>query len=479
MARRRRRYSPFPELPQFEPLLPRAHHASYLVLLLALLVRAAAMMGMQSSLTADPDNYRALAENLARTGVLGTDERPSAYRPPLYPLLLRALCVRNGQLLAHRVAIFQVLLGAATTWIVWSLGLRMGIGSWSWLAAGLTLLDPILLNQSALIMTETLAAFLAAVALWLLLLEQNRTKLTNAIAAGFALGLAALCRPTFLAWVALLLPVLLVARVARQRSDAAGNVVAMGMLVGLTLSPWIVRNQQQLGRLIPTTTHGGYTLWLANNPQFYDHLKQTPWTVWDSSELDDERLEMLVRHGGDELAADSAAYDRAMQTIRSRPGDFVYTSLLRLGRFWSPLPHKLTSDESARRRWARLAVALWYYAVFMLAVLGATVVWRQRLPGPWYAGLLLAVALSLVHMVYWSNMRMRAPLAPWLSLLAACGAALLFHRDDDLPVARAEPDPADEGEDDAKQKVPEDEEEQEACGDEEAEDDRELPGNLG
>jgi len=38
---------------------------------------------------------------------------------------------------------------------------------------------------------------------------------------------------------------------------------------------------------------------------------------------------------------------------------------------------------------------------------------------------LLAIALSGVHAVYWSNLRMRAPAIPWVALLAAVGAAAL------------------------------------------------------
>ena len=41
----------------------------------------------------DPDGYRRLAENLAAYGVLGNGQRPSAFRPPLYPILLRRLAI--------------------------------------------------------------------------------------------------------------------------------------------------------------------------------------------------------------------------------------------------------------------------------------------------------------------------------------------------------------------------------------------------
>ena len=39
------------------------------------------------------------------------------------------------------------------------LGQQWGLGRWSWLAAGLVAVDPILLHQAGEVMTETFATF--------------------------------------------------------------------------------------------------------------------------------------------------------------------------------------------------------------------------------------------------------------------------------------------------------------------------------
>ena len=72
------------------------------------------------------------------------------------------------------------------------------------MAALLVACDPILLNQQTLVMTETMATFLAILALWSLV---RFTRIIpdwwNAALAGGAIGLAALSRPTFLPWLGL------------------------------------------------------------------------------------------------------------------------------------------------------------------------------------------------------------------------------------------------------------------------------------
>ena len=140
------------------------------------------------------------------------------------------------------------------------------------------------------------------------------------------------------------------------------------------LSPWAIRNQIQFGRPIVTTTHGGYTLLLANNPEFYEWLRHGGWgSVWQADQFNSDWFWSRPRDNwgrSSELKDDSQAYDEAWQTIRSQPGTFLYACAVRIGRFWSPLPHQLTADETPLRRLSRYTVALWYIAEFPLAVLG-------------------------------------------------------------------------------------------------------------
>ena len=55
--------------------------------------------------------------------------------------------------------------------------------------------------------------------------------------------------------------------------------------------------------------------------------------------------------------------------------------------------------------------------IIVLAVVG--LLRHRRCIAPWTAGLLLAASLSVLHSIYWSNMRMRSPLVPVVSLLAS------------------------------------------------------------
>src|SRR5690606_38740926 len=110
-----------------------------------------------------------------------------------------------------------------------------------------------------------------------------------------------------------------------------------------------------------------------------------------------------------------------------------------IGQLWSPIPH--TTDQ---RSGAAVAAVAAFYLLWWLAI--GYGIWRQGrrlLSTPWAAGLLLAVSLTAVHAVYWSNLRMRAPAVPWLALVAASG----FGRPQEGPtLTRAHPQPAKDAE---------------------------------
>ena len=73
----------------------------------------------------------------------------------------------------------------------------------------------------------------------------------------------------------------------------------------------------------------------------------------------------------------------------------------------------------------RIAVGMWYLGLFGLILMGVCDGRRLIWQPPWLWGLLLCISLTAVHCFYWSNLRMRAPLMPVLSVMAARGVRSL------------------------------------------------------
>jgi len=390
-----------------------------------------------ASLRRDPDTYRQLAQHLLAEGTFGypasgdggspTRLQPTAYRPPLYPWMLAAWGWVDGVGLAS-IAVLHAVAGVATVLLVYRLSQAWQLGGWGFGAAVLTACDPILLNQSSRVMTETVAALLAVLGLWGLTRLASALTVSRALLAGGLVALAALCRPTFLVWGAAVAgaSLLTLRSPFRRRLWLAGSFVLAG---GVVLAPWAVRNALVFQQLIVTTTHGGYTLWLGNNEEYYGFLDRAGWgDAWDSQRLDEQYLRFRREFPDDERRADRWAYEQGVAAIRRHPASFVKACVVRVGSLWGLVPHQIAASESAGQRWARYAVGAWYAVVLALAVVGVGFLGRKLLVQPWLAGLLLCLSFTLMHTVYWSNLRMRAPLMPVVCLAAAAGASAIASR---------------------------------------------------
>ncbi len=292
---------------------------------------------------------------------------------------------------------------------------------------------------------------------------------------GLLLALCVLCRPTFLVWAAMLVGGLAFLRRRRivpqlseliadsanqarfqlgelsdnhpqvaspraatdvgpaQRQDKFTMISITLLVFVLGVGVWTLRNVAALGHPVWGTTHGGYTLLLANNDSFYDYLEtqpaEPPWRrhAWEPDAFFAEY--QLLPRSGDEWADDRFAYAAAKSTITHRPKMFWYSCWVRLTRLWQPFPHA----TAGRSTTSIVAVGVLHSLVY--ALIGMALLRHIRRFRPrhwrgwmvWWPAAALAITLSTVHAVYWSNPRMRSPAIPALSIVAA--AAFVRRRD--------------------------------------------------
>ncbi len=443
--------------------------------LIALLLRTGVLYFGAQGLKEDPDAYRAYAVSMAKSGIFGLPDgtgtiRPSAYRPPLYPWLLHwgGATLENDARAILAIGSLHLLIGLATCLLTAMVAMRLAGGlmpcsneASSRLFAGCATLlvacDPILLNQSRLVMTETLATYLALLGWWswLRMLEplpnadggrEGRPSHAGtgwAWVAGVFAGLAVLCRPT--AWPAVLGMLAGLVFIGFAEKSPAQRAAHRRQLVGLTMgllllaAPWVIRNQLQLGSPIVMTTHGGFTLYLANNPSLYDHFGSGNYArQWDPEPFHHrwkEQRDAFQKDGPvSELQMDQYAEQLAKETIAARPLVFFQSCLARLGWLWAWWPQQVAAGYAST-----IAIGCFYAVESLLALwgLGSLVGWRcttlshrSERTGWWFwlPGLATMFTLSAIHAIYWSNMRMRAPAIPAVALLASLGAMQIVHR---------------------------------------------------
>lgn len=324
-----------------------------ILIIITALVRGGVLWIGFNQLHDDPDAYDAIAQTLTATGtfgvVAGGDRTvPTAFRPPLYPAILALIRspiiatedrsedpLVTGKTPVSRtaIAVLHWVMSMATVAITYFVALRMlrptvacalpnsqstndRVTLAAFFAALLVVFDPILIQSSVRVMTETLAALLAVGALhcWCVLVEKltrqngdvvntgganggptSHAIIMMATRLGLVLGFAYLCRPTFLVWTGLLIAYLAIwstglmlqIRFRRSYPSETGESVTDGhrtflpavaaitlaFVTSLFVVGWTLRNQKHFGKPIWATTHGGYTLLLGNNPSFFEYMR--------------------------------------------------------------------------------------------------------------------------------------------------------------------------------------------------------------
>jgi hypothetical protein len=359
----------------------------------------------------DPDNYLDLARSLVDGHGFSLKGHLTAYRPPLYPLLLAPLVGSlSRSALPFGVGMLHLILGVGTVLLTHGTARRWGLSPVrGWIAASLVAFDPVLIGQARLVMTETLAAFLVSAILWALTIPGFKGTLLG----GLGLGLASLCRPSFLpvAFLASLVSLVVHPGGWRVRFSRSLGLIAATLL---TLLPWAYRNARVFDEPVWTTTHGGFTLALANNEYYYaDVLDGPPDAVWGGKNQQAWKFDVEMQTAGmSEPEADRFLRSEVFRIMAERPRDFLRASIERFKRFWGLAP-----SGSVYPRWLRWTTAAWTAPVWLALALGLCR--RSIRSWPEIAAVAFIVALSLVHLAYWTDMSMRAPLVPAIALIAA------------------------------------------------------------
>lgn len=228
------------------------------LVLAALVARLAAWAwfeGIEPSIW-DEQEYDALAVSLVERGELALEPgRPTAQRPPLYPVMVALVYAVAGVRDYQAVRLVQVLLNVALVPVVFAIGRRLWDARTGLWAAALAAFYPSLWGHDYLILTEVLFTLLLCSGALLLVRFFDQEQWT-ALASGAAiLGLATLTRSSLQVYPPLFALVVL----TLWRRPAARRWAALGVFLAfyaLPVAPWMARNSVLHGRPTPVDTTG-------------------------------------------------------------------------------------------------------------------------------------------------------------------------------------------------------------------------------
>ena len=393
------------------------------ILLVGLALRVAVALLFTPPLFSDDLDYVALGNSLAHGDGYVIEGHPTTYRPPGYPVLLSCFFRVFGDSLVP-VRLAQAAADMISCLLVFSIGRKLFGERTGLIAAGIFALFPMQILYVSLLMTETVftLTLLAVVRVCL----ESRITARTALLGGLVLGCGTLIRPTLL-----LLPCALFAGRWGRRESVRSDIQAfllMGAACLVVLLPWLIRNEEQFGRMT-ITSNTGVNFWIGNHAGAsgsYAYPRGNPLVT-----IDDE----FVRSDLGMKLGVAFIREHPLLVLATLPKKWAHFFAVDYGLLMSmqfqPDFREVSNAGIIFGRFSWFNILLTHVpfaAVLLVCALGFV----SRLPGDGgnLACLLSPLAYWLfVHLVFFGSARYRFPVDPLLMIGAAYGTELIRRRE--------------------------------------------------
>ena len=360
---------------------------------------------------------------------------PTAEHPPAFTFLLSGLdLVHVRSVDAHRLALaFISSLGVLAMGL---LGRRLAGPDVGLLAAGLAALEPLWVQWSGFLMSESLYLVIVPTMLLFALRCLDRPTPWNFLALGLLVGIATLTRSEAVDFVVILGAAVLILATPtwRDRMVFAGLFVAG---VGLLLVPWVIRNDVQM-QSVTLSTNGGLALsgsysagTLAPSSPYYGGFDNDSQFGIAAVLVNQEKPPGHAKQWT-EITLSNAMSNLATTYAREHLSDLPGTVLAREGRVWgvfapgSELAFDTTEDLTGANG-PKHAEQILTWVLLPLALLGAVLLGRRsgrRL----LIVLVPVVVVALNAALFYGSTRLRVAAEPSIDILASIGALWLGGR---------------------------------------------------
>jgi 4-amino-4-deoxy-L-arabinose transferase-like glycosyltransferase len=417
-------------------------------------------------------SYQPWVRNPGERRLANLERAVGAYQAPGYSAFIALVCLASGteprieqldpaapvskrktgeeylyDVHAPAVQIAQVLLGAATAWLVYRLGLAW-FGRRAGLVAGwLYALDPTFVAFTHYFFNETLFVFLFTAGLLLAFGPRRVPSIGSSITIGVLFALAAYVKSSLL----FLLPVLALALILFREGErrAALRSVAIAAAAWLAcIAPWTARNWEVHGGFVLMDSSGPFNFWRGNQPRAYVRRRfgsdwnvhfAEPFHAWSQSPVSEvggrEFLDQVREHVEQptDLQVMEVGTKVAVDYIREQPAWFLERAWYKLVDLWNPtsfvMRHLEKRGYGPISRGTELALSWACVLSYLVAAgFGAIGLWKVCNDERGKLVLLLIGYYTAIHVVTFALTRFRLPILPLLMVLAGFAIVLAWDR---------------------------------------------------
>jgi hypothetical protein len=343
---------------------------------------------------------------------------PSAYMPPIYPILLAGIFKVWGlsEISFVFIQLLQAFCGVLVCLLLFKIARKLSSSFSAWLVLTISAFYPPFLYVVTPIHPLMLSILISCLEIFLLLKLLEEQAVSTAAMAGLVGGLLALLRAEALGLL-VLYSVWIVFGSKGNFKRMLGRSLLMLATAVVVLMPWIVRNKVKLGHFIPVTTTSGLNLWRGQNERATGTARDLSGKgIWPTGDIREE-IRKLNPTPDYEVKKDAILRRHALQFMTKNPGKSLGLAIKKFFYFWTvDLTHPIAKNALYLVPSLLLSLGAWL-GIFLSV---------HHLHAGWVLLYLQVGFLTLVAMIFFVLPRYRIFLDPTLILLAAHGVDQVF-----------------------------------------------------
>ncbi len=320
-----------------------AQRVLYLIglFLLAVALRAYGVWAHPAVPVGDADDYNQLATRLVEgRGYVNAAGRPTAWRPPAYPVFLAGIYKIAG-VDVQRATMVQVILGGLTVLMLTALAAMILGWPRALIAGAIAAVYPAFVWLPRLLFSENLSLFLMLVSLGTIILYLRTSRMIWIILFGVLCALNTLVRSGNLVFPIIVACGLLIIWLRNRGAATEGRpyknesqlrlrrggppsppqlvapLLVMAVVFVVTLLPWTIRNYRVFHHIVPVATQDGLTLYGSYWPP-----ERNSRLIWGSLPGDEDPAIKAAEQSGDEVSQSTYLNHITRQRLRENPGFF-------------------------------------------------------------------------------------------------------------------------------------------------------------
>ena len=293
--------------------------------------------GSAAGVVMDPDGYGALGKGLYinSTFAFFPNTEPTVSRGPIYPIFIYLCLLISGGLYPYSIQIAQSLLFGTTCVFVYWIAYNLFSKRIAVISSLICAVHPLLIWYTPRIWIEVLATFLFTAIAGISALFWRKPNLVNSIILGAVIGIASLCKETFLPFV-VIIPILF-AIIKKVKIKFLAIITLSAVII---IAPWTIRNYKLTRKFIPVHLLAGLNIQMGDSfaenyfkhPLSYKSLWNIKWKKMHSTLT--AISDTLPRYRYDAVI-DSVLIRKSLQRYKKHPEFILRKIILNSIMFWT------------------------------------------------------------------------------------------------------------------------------------------------